>query len=224
MKHTLFTIGHSTHTLKSFIALLNMHSVKEIWDVRSQPYSKYNKLFNRENIEQELNQTGFAYCFMGHELGGRVSHPDCYDNKGKLQYQQVACLPQFQSALNQIGDKLKTSSMVLMCSEKDPSQCHRMILICRELSQKVGLFSEEIKHIFPDGSVKTNQEMEKVLMDKFKIYPDMFRTEKECIEIAYNLQAQKIAYTYKESPFSPKEIHVDHSESFFEQTNYTHSI
>ena len=34
-------------------------------------------------------------------------------------------------------------------------------------------------------------------MNKFKLTPHMFRTEKECIEEAYDLQAQKIAYIDK---------------------------
>ena len=40
--------------------------------------------------------------------------------------------------------------------------------------------------------------MEKSLLDKFKIFPDMFRNEEECIAEAYSRQAQKIAYTHQE--------------------------
>ncbi len=224
MKYTLFTIGHSTHTLKSFIELLNKHSVREIGDVRSQPYSKYSRMFNRENIEQELNKNDIVYSFMGHELGGRISHPDCYDNKGKLQYRQVARLSGFQSALNRIRNKLETHNMALMCSEKDPLQCHRMILVCRELSYKTGFSEEKIKHIFADGSVRTNQEMEKALMDKFRLYPDMFRTEKECVEEAYDRQAQKIAYTYKESSYAVRGIQPDLSGVVFDERGDTHPL
>ena len=224
MQHTLFTIGHSTHTLKSFIELLNRHSVQEVGDVRSQPYSKYSRMFNRENIEQELNKNDIFYSFMGHELGGRISDPSCYDNKGKLQYQYVARLPSFQSALNQIENKLETYNMALMCSEKDPLQCHRMILICRELSKNPNFLEKAIKHIFPDGSVKTNQEMEKALRDKFKIYPDMFRTEKECVEEAYNRQAQKIAYTHKEPSYAVQGIQQDLSWAVCDGRGDTYSI
>ena len=199
MNHTLWTIGYSTHTITRFIELLNFYSIKEVWDVRSKPYSKYNKIFNKECIEKYLTENKIAYSFKGHSLGGRINNPACYDENKKLQYKKVAKLIAFQSALNQIEDKLKTSNLALMCSEGHPLKCHRMILVCRELSQQTRILGEQIKHILPDGSTKTNKEMEKVLMDKFKLYPDMFRTEEECIEGAYNQQAQKIAYTYKES-------------------------
>ena len=196
MKHNLFTIGHSTHSLSRFIELLRQYSIPLVCDVRSQPYSRYNKIFNKESIEKELSNNNIVYSFMGYELGGRTSNPDCYDENGKLQYHLVAQLPGFQLALSQIRDKLKTGNLALMCSENDPLNCHRMILICRELYKKTDFLEKEIQHILSDGSVKTNKEMEKALMDKFKIYPDMFRTEKECIEEAYNKKAQKIAYTY----------------------------
>ena len=196
MKHNLFTIGHSTHSLSRFIELLNLYAVKEVWDVRSQPYSKYNRIFNKECIERELSKSNIIYSFMGYELGGRTSNPSCYDENKKLQYHLMAQWPVFQTALTQISDKLKTCNIALMCSENDPLNCHRMILICRELCKKTNFFEKEIKHILFDGSTRTNKEMERALMDKFKLYPDMFRTKKECIKEAYNRQAQKIAYTY----------------------------
>ena len=254
MKHTLFTIGHSTHPATRFIKILKLYSVKEVWDVRSQPYSKYNKLFNKDCIEKELNRNNIDYLFMGYELGGRINNPTCYDDNGKLQYQRVAQLPTFQSALDRLKDKLNqtglekggtyeafpsysqdvehefsnkssinTCNIALMCSEDDPLQCHRMVLICRNLSQKNGFVEKKIKHILPDGSVSTNTEMEKLLMDKFKLYPDMFRTEQECIEGAYNQQAQKIAYTYKESRASSEGIYLDQSDHVFNERSYTHT-
>ncbi len=199
MKNTLFTIGHSTHTIARFIELLNQHSVQEVWDVRSKPYSKYNKAFNRELIEKKLLKNNIVYLFMGDKLGGRTSDPSCYDNKGKLQYGRVARLFVFQETLSQMVEKLNMNNIALMCSEGDPLKCHRMILVCREFCQKANWPEVKIQHIFPNGSVFTHREMEKALMDKFKLTPHMFRTEKECIEEAYNRQAQKIAYTNKES-------------------------
>ncbi len=214
MKHNLFTIGHSTHTLSRFMDLLNLYAVQEVWDVRSQPYSKYNKAFNKECIERELSKNNMVYSFMGYELGGRTDNPACYDENNKLQYRRVAQLPVFQTALSRIKNKLKTCGTALMCSENDPLNCHRMILICRELCQKTDSLKKEIKHILFDGSIRTNKEMERLLMDKFKLYPDMFRTEKECIEEAYNRQAHKIAYTYKESAFSHTKTRIDQSKLF----------
>ena len=56
MKNTIFTIGHSTHTVTNFIELLNRYHIQVVCDVRSQPYSKYNKQFNQDSIKKNLKQ------------------------------------------------------------------------------------------------------------------------------------------------------------------------
>lgn len=194
--------------------LLNQHAVSEVWDVRSQPYSKYNKIFNRELIEKYLFKNNIGYLFMGGELGGRTSDFSCYDHKGKLQYNRVARLSVFQETLLQIMEKLSERNIVLMCSEGDPLQCHRMILVCRELYRNANFSKIKIQHILPNGSVCTHQEMEQTLTDKFKLTPNMFKTETDCIEEAYDRQAQKIAYIDKKSSSSPEEPLVNNP-SFF---------
>ena len=45
-----FTIGHSNHSLNSLIALLRMHRVTAVADVRSSPYSRFNPQFNRDTL------------------------------------------------------------------------------------------------------------------------------------------------------------------------------
>jgi hypothetical protein len=39
MQRAVFTIGHSTHTLERFIALLALHGITAVVDVRSKPYA-----------------------------------------------------------------------------------------------------------------------------------------------------------------------------------------
>ena len=51
----LYTIGHSNHSTENFLGLLSKHDITAVCDVRSQPYSKFNPQFNRENIQKDLN-------------------------------------------------------------------------------------------------------------------------------------------------------------------------
>ena len=50
MPEPVFTIGHSTHTVAQFVALLQQHGITAIGDVRSRPYSRQNPHFNREEM------------------------------------------------------------------------------------------------------------------------------------------------------------------------------
>ena len=199
MKNKVFTIGHSTHTIVNFINLLNRYGIPLVYDVRSQPYSKYNSQFNKDSIKKALSGSGIEYLFLGKELGGRSKNTSCYNDKGKLQYHLLAQESLFNEGLEKIIIEIKKRSVALMCSEGDPLKCHRTILVCRQLYQTLPFSKDNIQHILPDGSLQTNTEMEKSLLDKFKIFPDMLRNEEECITEAYNRQAQKIAYTYQEN-------------------------
>ena len=213
IKNPLFTIGHSTHTTKHFIALLQKHSVQVVCDVRSQPYSKYNSQFNKENVEKNLKQYGIAYLFLGMELGGRSEDPSYYAN-GKLQYKLLSKSSLFQKGLKRLIEGVENHNIALMCSESDPLMCHRTILVCRELCEKVSFFENHILHILPDASIQTHKEIERNLLEKLRISPDMLRSEKECIEEAYCRQAQKISYVKKEIKDSTVFLEESRSEDF----------
>ena len=43
----LFTIGHSNHTVETFVTLLRQHGITAIGDVRSRPHSRFLPHFNR---------------------------------------------------------------------------------------------------------------------------------------------------------------------------------
>ena len=42
---TIYTIGHSTHGIKNFVALLKRHRINAVADVRSVPYSRWHPQF-----------------------------------------------------------------------------------------------------------------------------------------------------------------------------------
>ena len=58
---TLFTIGHSNHTLDKFIGLLKQHNITAIADVRSIPFSRFNPHFNREALEASLWRENISF-------------------------------------------------------------------------------------------------------------------------------------------------------------------
>jgi uncharacterized protein (DUF488 family) len=67
-----FTIGHSTHALDAFLALLARHGVRGIADVRRFPGSRRHPHFSREALAGALAPRGIAYSHL-EALGGRRS-------------------------------------------------------------------------------------------------------------------------------------------------------
>ena len=86
---------------------------------------------------------------------------------------------------------LKNYRIALMCAEKDPIACHRTILICRNLHSR----DIEIKHILGDGKIESNIDFEQRLLYILKIpRNDLFTSDEDLIEQAYDIQGEKIAY------------------------------
>jgi uncharacterized protein (DUF488 family) len=190
----LFTIGHSVHTMERFMAMLKEHNIDTLCDVRSSPYSRFTPQFNRESLKEDLAKHRILYLYLGAELGPRSTDPDCYEN-GKVQYKRLVEKEIFQQGLDRLRKGINTYRIALMCAEKDPLTCHRMILICRNLRGEDIL----IRHILEDGSLEDNRDTEQRLMKLLKIDPaDLFSSEEEQIQRAYDLQAEKVAYTLEE--------------------------
>lgn len=189
MHRTLLTIGHSTHPLDVFVDLLKKHEVEAICDVRSVPYSQFNPQFNRESLKKALERERIAYVFLGKELGARSDNPEAYI-EGRVQYNYLADEPTFLKGLDRLRNGIARYRVALMCAERDPLTCHRTILVCREMRSA----SLAIEHILADGSIETGRAAEKRLMTMTGLEPDMFHNEQDCIERAYDKQADAIAY------------------------------
>ena len=190
----LFTIGHSVHPIDKFIEMLTKHHINALCDVRSSPYSRFTPQFNREFLKEEISKHRIHYIYLGAELGPRSSDPSCYEN-GKVIYKRLAEKEIFQLGLGRLQKGIETYRIALMCAEKDPLTCHRMLLVCRNL-RGVDI---RIQHILEDGSLEENLDTEQRLMKLLKIDPaDLFSSEEEQILRAYDLQADKVAYTLEE--------------------------
>lgn len=189
MSRKLFTIGHSTHPLHYFQQMLVQHEITAICDVRSVPYSQYNPQFNRESLKESLRSIGIAYVFLGKELGARSDNPNCYVD-GKVQYKVLAEEPLFKEGLRRLMKGMELYQVSLMCAERDPLTCHRTILICRELKSA----NVEINHVVADGSIESETEAERRLLALTGFVPDLLHSERDCLELAYEAQAKRIAY------------------------------
>ena len=190
MNSEIYTIGHSDLTIAAFVEHLLRNRITTLSDVRSSPYSRLHSQFNREPLKRELLQNNIGYAFLGKELGARSEQPECYIN-GKVQFDILARQPLFLEGLNRVIKGLEKYRIALMCSEKDPLNCHRTILVAHQLHNR-GI---AVKHILYDGSVEPHDALEKRLLRTLKMEPvDLFRSEQEIIGDAYLQWGERIAY------------------------------
>ena len=187
----LYTIGHSNHTIENFIALLKRYGVTCIADARSAPYSRHCPQFNRESLALALQDANIEYMYLGKELGARRVDGYSYDTD-RLSFEQIAKTEEFKTGLQRLIAATSEHRVALMCAEKDPLQCHRMILISRHLKKH----KVQIKHILADGNIEEHTEAEHRLVGMLKAEPALFEST-ETIEQAYDHQAKKICHRAK---------------------------
>ena len=145
----VLTIGHSTHSMEAFVDLLQRHEVTAVADVRAAPYSRFNPQFNRESLASSLDAHGIAYVFLGSELGGRSEDPACYDN-GRICYDRLGGTRSFQKGLDRVTQGATRHRIALMCSEKEPLECHRGLLVAPALEAR----GASVVHIRPEGGLE----------------------------------------------------------------------
>ena len=150
----VYSIGHSNQSLESFIGLLKRHGIDVVVDTRSYPVSRYAPQFNRSALEQCLPRHDIGYRFLGVELGGRPQQPDYYDDQGHVLYSRVAEADFFRKGIALIERGVDRRRIALMCSEENPTDCHRRLLIGRVLAGR-GI---TMVHIRADGRLEPEAE------------------------------------------------------------------
>lgn len=194
----LFTIGHSTHSAEKFVELLRAHRIDAVGDVRSSPFSAWTPQFNRTALEATLRAEKIQYVFLGDELGARREEREVYVDS-VARYERIAKLPAFQSGLERVRKGARKFRLALMCAEKDCLECHRTILVCRHLRRDLN-----IAHIQESGALETHRDAEARLMKEEKIPQiDLFLSESDLIERAYDQRGPKIAYHENEPEKDP---------------------
>lgn len=146
MTTTVFTIGHSRHSIERFTSLLLGHAIEQIVDVRSHPSSRWAPHFGRT----ELSARGVDYVFLGDPLGGRPDDRTFYREDGTVDYALRAMAPDFQEGIRQLVALARGRRTAIMCAEEDPACCHRRLLVAPALAR----LGAVVVHVRGDGRLE----------------------------------------------------------------------
>lgn len=195
----IYTVGHTKHSIEAFVELIRAYRINCIVDVRSTPFSKYTPQFNENNLKLDLNKRGIYYIQMGKEFGARRINKNLYTPEGYLDFEKTRQDNEFLNGIERIKQGCnKGFKIALMCTEKDPFDCHRTIMVSKGLKDN----GFKINHILPNKEVQSQERIEDRLLDKY--YPDRFQiqlnigknlTEDEMIEEAYRKRNKEIGYS-----------------------------
>ena len=187
---TVFTIGHSTHSYEHFLSLLRASGIMAIADVRTTPFSRHFSHFNEGALRSELKLDGISYVFLGKELGGRPSGRSFYCD-GVADYEKMAKTQMFASGIRRVIEGAKKFRIALMCSEHDPLDCHRCLLVGRSLREE----GVKLIHILGDSSLVSHEAIEEKLLNLAgRSSDDLLMTASERLSAAYRDRSLKVAF------------------------------
>ncbi|MBS0648075.1 MAG: DUF488 domain-containing protein [Verrucomicrobia bacterium] len=128
----MYTIGHSTRPIETFIALLKAHDIQTVIDIRTIPKSRHNPQYNQTRLKNSLACAGIGYRHLK-DLGGlRHTTKDSVNTswihasfRGFADYMQTE---EFETGLKKLEKLAQKKRCALLCSEAVPWRCHRSLV------------------------------------------------------------------------------------------------
>jgi uncharacterized protein (DUF488 family) len=148
----ILTVGHSTHPIDGFVALLEAAGVGLIADVRRYPGSRRNPQFGSRALARSLQDAGIGYVPFGDSLGGRrKADPRRTDNAAWREasfraYADHMSSAEFLSGIEGLEQLARERRIAIMCAEAHPSRCHRRLIADALLAR-----GWDVVHLLADG-------------------------------------------------------------------------
>ena len=115
----VYTIGHSSRSLKELIAILKDYKISLVVDVRRFPTSRLFPHFKKESLERALEEIGIKYVWLGDLLGG-------FREGGYLEYMKSK---EFEMGFRRLLDLIRSNNRVaILCRERLWIKCHRRFI------------------------------------------------------------------------------------------------
>jgi uncharacterized protein (DUF488 family) len=153
---TVWSIGHSTHSLERLVELLHTHGIAQLADIRTVPKSRRHPQFHTEALAETLPGHGIAYRHLP-RLGGwrkalEDSPNDAWRNASFRGYADYAMSDEFAAGLAELRELASSERTAMMCSEALWWRCHRRIVADRLVAG-----GDTVCHIGSDGRVAAHE-------------------------------------------------------------------
>jgi uncharacterized protein (DUF488 family) len=147
---TVWTVGHSTRTSGEFRALLVLHHIELVADVRRFPGSRRLPQFSGDALQRDLARAEILYRWIP-ELGGRRRPNPTSINRGWRHpafraYADHIATEEFAVGLNDLLMLASGLRTVVMCAELLWWRCHRRLIA--DVLTSLGV---QVIHVRDDG-------------------------------------------------------------------------
>ena len=128
----IFTLGHSTLPIESFMPVLQAYDIERLVDIRTIPRSRHNPQFNEIALAESLKAHHLEYVHLK-ALGGlrhpRKDSPNTgWRNEGFRGFADYMQTEEFRDALAALIRMSRRRRVGIMCAEAVPWRCHRSLV------------------------------------------------------------------------------------------------
>ena len=128
----IWTIGHSTHSLDEFVAVLNSFRIEMVADIRRFPGSRKFPQFNQDELEVSLQKNDIQYVHLKQLGGRRKVNPDSKNTAWRHPafrgYADFMETDTFYEGIKMLEDIAIGQRTAYMCSEAVWWRCHRSMV------------------------------------------------------------------------------------------------
>ena len=128
----MYTVGHSTRSLRDFLQLLQAHNVDILADVRTIPKSRRHPHFAGDALSAALTYAGLRYVHLPGLGGLRRARPDSlnagWSNASFRGYADHMASEAFATGLETLLSLTDEGGVAVMCAEAVPWRCHRSLI------------------------------------------------------------------------------------------------
>ena len=129
---TIWTIGHSTHPLDEFLALLTHYRIEAVADVRRFPGSRRYPQYMQANLRASLAEHAVEYRWLPALGGRRKPLPDspntAWRNLSFRGYADHLDSAEFADGMRELLELAERRRTTLMCAELLWWRCHRSLI------------------------------------------------------------------------------------------------
>ncbi|MFC0283097.1 DUF488 family protein [Camelimonas abortus] len=148
---TIFTIGYEGTDIDRFIETLQIVGIDVVVDVRAVPLSR-KKGFSKKALQEHLGRVGIEYLPMqrlGDPKPGREAAKAGDYNIFRSIYTNYVSQPQQMEAVMELVRFAAQKTICLLCFERDPKMCHRLIV-----AEQMEAYGCEYFHLYADDPTR----------------------------------------------------------------------
>jgi uncharacterized protein (DUF488 family) len=152
----IFTLGHSTLPIASFLALLRAYGIERLVDIRTIPRSRHNPQFNDAALASILEARHLEYAHLkslgGLRRPGKDSPNTGWRNEGFRGFADYMQTEEFRGALAALIGMSRDKRVAIMCAEAVPWRCYRSLV-----ADALGVHGVPVVEILSESSYRMHE-------------------------------------------------------------------